>query len=591
MLRRALVAAVVVAMAATASAANRPAPDLSGKWLLTYSPPGAEANYCVITIETKDGKTTATAAGPKGNMPVTGIEVGDKELTIKLGVPSFSGVIGTDAKTIKGSMGTDTVLYRAKLTRTDADTPPPAGKVNVPEAMTKAQSLTTRPLILRSQAQQEKDADKKKDLLAQADAARKEADEKIPGLYREVIEKNPNDPAALDAAAALLQLGTKANVTAAEARKLVKVIDTQAAPYGPRFVQFNQVRVGRALASQKELAPVAVEVLKPAIEKLSDKDPVAAQVSMLSTYKMALENAGNTTELKAIDARLAKLETKLDAEYMATVPPFKPTPYAGRKEKGANKVAMMELFTGAQCPPCVAADAAFDGLVKAYKPTDLVLVQYHTHIPGPDPMTNPDTLARWDYYRGKFPAEIRGVPSSVFGGKPAAGGGGGMPQAEGKFNQYCKVIDPILEETTPVKLAGKATRSGDQIRFAIEVNGAEAADDLKLRVLVVEPTVKFVGGNGIRFHHNVVRSMPGGAAGVAIKDKMKHEGTADVGTIRKSLTKYLDDFAANERPFPQPGRPLDMKDLAVIAFVQNDKTGEIVQAIQIEVEGRAAGGR
>ena len=48
----------------------------------------------------------------------------------------------------------------------------------------------------------------------------------------------------------------------------------------------------------------------------------------------------------------------------------------------------MELFTGAQCPPCVAADVAFDVLEKTYKPADLVLIQYHLHIPGPDPLTN-----------------------------------------------------------------------------------------------------------------------------------------------------------------------------------------------------------
>ena len=74
----------------------------------------------------------------------------------------------------------------------------------------------------------------------------------------------------------------------------------------------------------------------------------------------------------------------------------------------------------------MAADVAFDALLKTYKPTDLVLVQYHMHIPGSDPMTNPDTIARWDYYRKHFPENIRGVPSSLFNGKPAGGGGGGM---------------------------------------------------------------------------------------------------------------------------------------------------------------------
>ena len=131
-----------------------------------------------------------------------------------------------------------------------------------------------------------------------------------------------------------------------------------------------------------------------------------------------------TSEAKEIAARLAVLETKLDDEYIKSVPPFKPTMFAGRKDPGGNRVVMMELFTGAQCPPCVAADVAFDALLKSYKPTELVLVQYHMHIPGSDPMTNPDTIARWDYYRKHFAENIRGVPSSLFNGKPVAGGGG-----------------------------------------------------------------------------------------------------------------------------------------------------------------------
>ena len=103
--------------------------------------------------------------------------------------------------------------------------------------------------------------------------------------------------------------------------------------------------------------------------------------------------------------------------------------------------------------------------------------------------------------------------------------------------------------------------------------------------------MKYVGGNQLRFHHQVVRAMPGGAEGAAIKDKtFNHTASADLVQVRKDLTKYLDEYAAKApRPFPKPDRPMDMKELKVIALVQNDKTKEIVQAVQIEVEGRVAG--
>lgn len=545
---------------------------------------------------TLGAKPTASviATGQKGStISVKSIEIKGKEISITLSnTPSFAGTIGVNPKQILGSFGTDTVLYRAKMVRTDAETiDTPTAKSNSPEAMSKAQSMGTRPLILRSQARNEKDADKKKDLLAQADKAQADADEQVPGLYREVIAKNATDPAAIDAATALLGMATRAKLTQDEARKLVKIVETQAAVYGTRYVRLTMTRIGTNLASQRGFEAVAVDALKPVVEGLTDKDPAATQVNVLTAYKTALDGAGRATEAKAIDARLVKMETKLDAEYLANAP-IKPSVYSGRKERAANKVAVMELFTGAQCPPCVAADHAFDALTKSYKPTDLVLIQYHMHIPGPDPMTNPATEARWNYYRSKFPMEIRGVPSSVFNGKPAAGGGGGTGQAEAKFEQYRKTIDPLLEESTPVKVGGKASRSGDTVKFNIEVSGIESSDDMMLRVIVVEDTVKFVGGNGIRFHHHVVRAMPSGPAGVAIKDKtFSHSGTADIAAIRKGLTAYLDDFAANQRPFAQPGRPLDMKELSVMALVQNDKTGEIVQAVHIDLAGKTSTGR
>ncbi len=228
---------------------------------------------------------------------------------------------------------------------------------------------------------------------------------------------------------------------------------------------------------------------------------------------------------------------------------------------------------------------AFDALLKSYKPTELVLIQYHLHIPGPDPLTNADAVARAKFYGANS------TPSTFFNGMKAAPGGGGMANAESKYTQYTGVIDPLLEKVTEVKVGGRATRAGDKIDIAVEVAGG-SGDDMKLRVLVVEENVKYVGGNQLRFHHQVVRAMPFGAEGVAIKDKaFKQTASVDLGSVRKTLTTYLDDYAANTRPFPKPERPMDMKALKVIVLVQNDETKEIVQAAQLEVEGKPAGGQ
>jgi hypothetical protein len=108
---------------------------------------------------------------------------------------------------------------------------------------------------------------------------------------------------------------------------------------------------------------------------------------------------------------------------------------------------------------------------------------------------------------------------------------------------------------------------------------------MKLRLVLVEDHVRFPGGNGLRFHHQVVRAMPGGAAGVSItKETLAAKHEVDLGDLRKHLNTYLDEYAANMRPFPRLARPLDLGHLRLIAFVQDDETHEILQAIQVDVK-------
>ncbi|MBA4063236.1 MAG: hypothetical protein C0501_05895 [Isosphaera sp.] len=585
MLRPALFAAAALALVAPAPAAD---PDLSGTWLLSYSArAGSDQNLMIVKVETKDGKTTASAVFPAG-AAVSGFEVKDKAVKFGTGFgPSFEGTVGADGAAV-GNLGDDRLMFRAKLTKTDKTEIGQADRVvttPAPAPAAEAQKLATAAAIARGAVAREKDAEKKKELQEKADAAQKELDTKAPALLREVVAKHADTPFAIDAAADLIRGGAKFGVTADEAGKLLAAAEKAAAPFGQRYAATAALVTVEALAGSKGLEPAAVTAAERLSKNLPADAPAALQARVLGVYKLALEKSdgpGRDAALKTVSAELAKIEGKIDAEYLAKVPPFKPAAFAGRKDKSANRVAVMELFTGAQCPPCVAADVAFDALLKAYKPTDVVLIQYHLHIPGPDPLTNPDAVERARYYGANS------TPNTFFNGKAAAAGGGGMANAENKFKQYTGVIDPLLEQTTEVKVAGKATRAGDKLDIAVEVAGGDG-EDMRLRLLVVEEDVKYVGGNGLRFHHQVVRAMPGGAAGVAVKDKVfRHTAAADLTEVRAGLTKYLDDFAAT-RPFPNPNRPMDMKAVRVIALVQNDKTKEIAQAVQIEVEAKPGG--
>ncbi len=221
--------------------------------------------------------------------------------------------------------------------------------------------------------------------------------------------------------------------------------------------------------------------------------------------------------------------------------------------------------------------------MKAYKPNDVVLLQYHVHIPGPDPLTSSDSMKRVEEY---YVDQVRGAPTVFIGGKLGEAGGGPAPAAEKKYLSFRKQIEEGLEKAPGVKLGltlGKGEKGGLTAKAAVsdlEMPG----DKMTLRFALAEERVRYTGGNGVRYHHMVVRSMPGGVKGFPLTKKMAEQSVSfDTEELRAELTKYLDNFVKEESPFPRPDRPLGLKNLKLIAFVQNDATREVLHAVQVDV--------
>jgi hypothetical protein len=581
-----LVSAALLVAAPAARAKSDIAP---GNYILYYAPNAAgEQAMAMLKVEHKGGKDVAELVDAQG-MELRDFTVDGKKVSFLIDAfgrkLTFDGTVSEkDPKAIVGTFGDDRLITRGRLDPTEKEKLEQADRfktTKLPEPMQKAQKLTFEVQRLRNQVRLAKDDEAKAEAKKKLEAAQKEADEQAPALYREVLEKHASEPAVVDAALAALPKAEKAGAKADEVTKWLKAVDTFATAYGPRYRLESVARCLDALASQKGYEAVALESADALAKALPASASPATQSRILKTVRVAQEKAGKADLAKQTEARLAKVEEAMDKEYLATVPPFKPAKFQGRKEQ-TGRVAVMELFTGAQCPPCVAADVAFDALLKSYTPTDVIFLQYHMHIPGPDPLTNDDSEARWKYY-----GNLRGTPSTLFNGKSDAGGGGGMGQAEGKYKAYMTVLNPLLETEATLNITGSTTRQGDTVGIAVDVTGAKGAADkkLRLRIALVEETVKYVGGNGLRFHHHVVRTMPGGAEGAAItEDKLAKKAEVNLAELRKTLAKYLDE-SAKEREFPNSDRPMDLRKLRVVAFVQDDATKEILQAVQLDVPG------
>lgn len=506
-----------------------------GSWQITsLAPNGAkEITQWVLKIDRADGKTTATVvtANPAFRKPAVksfAIEGDTVRIVVSPGIGEqlFNGRIAKDGKKVVGTFGTADVPYPAWM---------------VPTELTK---------------------------LTLADTMKPAGD-------------------AGAGMAALYKLRTaKKDVATTDLADRAATASKDAVQYGPAWQTIANVTIANALAKHPGQAEQALKYALEAQQTLDAKASPVREVQVLEAIALAAQQAGKRDISEPAVAKVAKLDAMLDKEYLAQGLPFKPAAFAGRSAD-SKRAVVLELFTGAQCPPCVAADLAFDGLLGTYKPTDLVLLQYHVHIPGPDPLTNPDTEARWKYYQKAF-TKVRGVPTAIVNGKKPTVGGGPRDNAEETYAIYCKSIDPLLETPPGCRLSARAVRAGDRIDIQAAVADLDnPGSDMKLRFVLVEDVVHYGGGNRIRMHHHVVRAMPGGVEGKAVMEKnMQIEAAVDVPELRKSLTSYLDDFVAAKGPFPRLIRPLQMHDLHLIALVQDDTTHEILQAVQVEVTAK-----
>jgi thiol-disulfide isomerase/thioredoxin len=319
----------------------------------------------------------------------------------------------------------------------------------------------------------------------------------------------------------------------------------------------------------------ALEYLVPA--RLSGRAPKSANEALESVYRKT--HAGSPEQVKA------GLEAMLDTEYRKRYPnpviveAYKPT------EKRSDRLVLGEVFTGSGCPPCAGADIAFDAAMERYSRKDLAVVMYHEHIPRPDPMTNLDTQARWKSYAGT------GVPTFAIDGKKTVGGGS-RDMAKQVFDRFQKDLEKDLETPAEAQLKADATLSGNAVKVKASVDGVKnESKDLKVQIALVEKELRFNGENGIRFHPMVVRAM-GGAKGEGFDldpaADARFEQTFDLDEVSKAIKAHLDDYEAKGHrgesfTFAEKKYQIDRADLAIVVFVQDDKTKHVLQAAYVDL--------
>lgn len=540
---------------------------LSGTWKVVILPPdGSELGIWLIKIEKKGDtpKATVIATGVEAFKQSEVEEVATEDKRLRLSIK-----VGTE----DGTVTVPIVVYV------------PEGEAN-PDTLRGYALLRGDKLFVQLERSTLKKLDRDDAMLpgasddfASARRARsmKEAAKILGRIEKDHAEK----PAAYYAGLALLNVKARDEASAEDLRKQADAALKIAAAFGPELKQEALAEIARQLNTSDKTASVAVDYARQAEKSITDSDPPSATLPIYKTLASALRKSGKADEAKQLQPRIDKLDEAMDQEYLKDAVPFKPAPFRGRKGE-SKRIVLVELFTGVQCPPCVASDVAFDALLKTYRPSEAVLLQYHVHVPGPDPLTNEDSEKRSEYY------DIDGTPSIYVDGRPNADNIGG-PKAAGKpvYSKLLKTVNEALEEETKATLKLTANQKGDAITISADVAGlVKPGEKLRLRFVLIEDIVRYRGRNGQRLHHHVVRAFPGGVEGMKLdKPASTHTASVNLAELSKTLHAYL--TAANaKRAFPDDERPLDLKHLKVVAFIQDDDTKKVLQAAEAELEAK-----
>lgn len=276
---------------------------------------------------------------------------------------------------------------------------------------------------------------------------------------------------------------------------------------------------------------------------------------------------------------------------------FNPGRYEG-SATSSGKVVLAELFTGAECPPCVGSDLAYDALAKYYPRTVVAILEYHLHIPGPDPLTNTDTESRYQAYGRNF-----GTPTVFIDGTDKITGGGPQIVTKNRFTLYDRTIKKHLGGSKPaVNISGTSDLKKDVVKIDLEIKtldtGALAGKNPTFNIALVERSVDYEGGNGVAHHAFVVRKLVGGGEGMPLEmtgNSMKVSKTIELKSVEAELSKYLDEFGEkNASRFRSAdgwqARPEDLNrdNLAIVAWVQDAGNKEVLQAFYQDVPPASA---
>jgi hypothetical protein len=275
-------------------------------------------------------------------------------------------------------------------------------------------------------------------------------------------------------------------------------------------------------------------------------------------------------------------------------------------ENTTGKVVLVEFFTNAHFGTeerggAIGGALAQEGLMQHFTTDNVAFLSYHLPQPALDPLANDLAIARASELGGVGPDR------QMIDGLIPQPGAGRWRDAEDIYDRTRKAILKQLKIETDFELdlevkyvaadpnePGPGNGSG-RIEGWVSLEGPEEAN-LTVHCVLAERGVLFPGGSGVVVHRMVARAElladfsgdQHGALWAPEDEFMEITFSVSLEAVRAqneaSLDKLIEEGAGAVRKLSMEPDP---RQLVVVAFVKDNSTGEVLQALVVEPDGVA----
>lgn len=400
------------------------------------------------------------------------------------------------------------------------------------------------------------------------------APEKI-GFLREVLATYPGSPSGL-AASGILMDQVLLEKSEGDLKEVVAFLERACKPF-PFPISLVMLKRPIMVMCEKKWHPEVAEKLLASLKDEWAEFPARDFTREILKMEAAVfPLVGKSAQGQAAREQLEALEQRLDAEFEKAGIPF---PLESKSPGGitSDNPAVIELFTGAQGPTCVGADVALDALGKSHSRGDLLLLRYHLHIPGPDPLVSDYSETRARFYGA------RSTPTIFLNGQAGPPVDGNKTGARAAYDSIVKALDglPRSAKAPQAILRLAVSQEGNSHFLTIRHDKVAVYRRCLMRPILVEEKVRYQGRNGHRLHGQVVRAPLGDAKGLVLAAESGQQVIRfELSAVRKQIELYWDRFQ-ERRQFLDEERPLELGKMAVVVLLQDIDSKEIIQAARV----------